>query len=71
MLVVVVSIYMLLDMERLTAAVNRRFPPPAEATPLIERMEQALASYVKGQLALSLIIGASSGSASGSSGCSG
>ncbi len=60
-LVVVVSIYMLLDMERLGAAVNRRFPPAADTTPLVERMEQALASYVKGQLALSLIIGASSG----------
>jgi predicted PurR-regulated permease PerM len=60
-LVVVVSIYMLLDMERLSGAVNRRFPPAPETTPLIERMERALASYVKGQLALSFIIGASSG----------
>jgi predicted PurR-regulated permease PerM len=60
-LVVVVSIYMLLDMERLSGVVNRRFPPAPETTPLIERMEQALASYVKGQLALSFIIGASSG----------
>jgi predicted PurR-regulated permease PerM len=59
-LVVVVSIYMLLDMPRLAAFVDRRFPP-ARGTPLVERMEQALASYVKGQLALSLIIGASSG----------
>jgi predicted PurR-regulated permease PerM len=60
-LVVVVSIYMLLDMERLSAAVNKRFPPAPETMPLIERMERALASYVKGQLALSFIIGASSG----------
>jgi predicted PurR-regulated permease PerM len=61
LLVVVVSIYMLLDMERLGNTVNKRFPPAPGTTPLIERMEQALASYVKGQLALSLIIGASSG----------
>lgn len=61
LLVVVVSIYMLLDMPRLTAAVDRRFPPHPGSAPLIKRMEQALASYVRGQLLLSLIIGASAG----------
>ncbi|MDX6467085.1 MAG: hypothetical protein QOI27_2125 [Gaiellaceae bacterium] len=60
-LVIVVSVYMLLDMHRLAAGVDRRFPPRPGTTPLIERMEQALASYVKGQLALSLIIGISAG----------
>jgi predicted PurR-regulated permease PerM len=60
-LVVVVSIYMLLDMHRLADTVDRRFPPAPGETPLIERMEQALASYVKGQVALSVIIGTSSG----------
>jgi predicted PurR-regulated permease PerM len=60
-LVVVVSIYMLLDMHRLGAAVDRRFPPAPGTVPLVERMEQALVSYVKGQLALSLIIGTSTG----------
>ena len=60
-LVVVVSIYMLLDMPRLKATIDRRFPPRPGSTPLLERMEQALASYVKGQLLLSLIIGVSSG----------
>jgi predicted PurR-regulated permease PerM len=59
-LVVVVSIYMLLDMQRLTEAVDRRFPPRGRGG-LIVRMEQAVASYVKGQLLLSLIIGVSSG----------
>ena len=59
-LVVVVSIYMLLDMDRLTRAVDRRFPPRGRGG-LIVRMEQAVASYVKGQFLLSLIIGASSG----------
>ena len=60
-LVVVVSVYMLLDMDRLAARVDRRFPPAPGEVPLIERMEKALASYVKGQIALSAIIGSSSG----------
>ena len=60
-LVVVVSVYMLLDMDRLARAANRRFPSAPGTTPLVERMEKALLSYVKGQLALSVIIGASSG----------
>jgi predicted PurR-regulated permease PerM len=59
-LLVVVSIYMLLDMQRLTEAVDRRFPPRG-GTGLVVRMEQAVASYVKGQLLLSLIIGVSVG----------
>ncbi len=61
LLVVVVSIYMLLDMQRLAGAVDRRFPPRPGGVPLIQSMEQALASYVRGQLLLSLIIGATSG----------
>jgi predicted PurR-regulated permease PerM len=60
LLVVVVSIYMLLDMQRLTDAVDRRFPPRGRGG-LIVRMEQAVASYVKGQFLLSLIIGTSAG----------
>jgi predicted PurR-regulated permease PerM len=59
-LVVVVSIYMLLDMQRLTEAADRRFPPRGRGG-LIVRMEQAVASYVKGQFLLSLIIGVSAG----------
>jgi predicted PurR-regulated permease PerM len=60
-LIVVVSIYMLLDMHRLSDAVDRRFPPAPGTMPLVQRMELALASYVKGQFLLSLIIGASAG----------
>ena len=60
-LVVVVSIYMLLDMQKLSAAIDRRFPPRPGSQPLLPRMESALASYVKGQLLLSLIIGTSAG----------
>jgi predicted PurR-regulated permease PerM len=37
-LVIVVSVYMLLDMHRLAAAVDRRFPPQPGTAPLIERM---------------------------------
>jgi predicted PurR-regulated permease PerM len=59
-LVVVVSIYMLLDMQRLTEAVDRRFPPRGHGG-LIVRMERAVASYVKGQFLVSLIIGLSVG----------
>ena len=59
-LLVVVSIYILLDMQRLTEAVDRRFPPYGRGG-LIVRMEQAVASYVKGQFLLSLIIGVSVG----------
>jgi predicted PurR-regulated permease PerM len=60
-LVVVISIYMLLDMGRLTAAVDRRFPPRPGSQPLVPRMEAAIAGYVKGQALLSLIIGTSAG----------
>jgi predicted PurR-regulated permease PerM len=60
-LIVVVSIYMLLDMQRLASVVDRRFPPPPGTKPLILRMEHALGSYVKGQFLVSLIIGVSCG----------
>lgn len=58
---VVVSIYMLLDMGRLAAAIDRRFPPHPGSQPLLVRMEYALAGYVKGQALVSLIIGTSAG----------
>lgn len=60
-LVIVVSIYMLLDMPKLARGVDRRFPPRPGSQPLVPRMENALASYVKGQLLLSAIIGTSAG----------
>jgi predicted PurR-regulated permease PerM len=60
-LIVVVSIYMLLDMHRLTRALDRRFPPRPGTDSLVVRVERALASYVRGQFLLSLIIGASAG----------
>jgi predicted PurR-regulated permease PerM len=60
-LIVVISIYMLLDMHRLAGALDRRFPPHGGSEPLLLRMEHALASYVRGQALVSLIIGTSAG----------
>ena len=46
--VLVVSVYMLLDFDRLARAIDRRFPPHQGSQPLLVRMEQAVAGYVKG-----------------------
>jgi predicted PurR-regulated permease PerM len=59
-LIAVISIYMLLDFERLEAALDRRFPPHG-GPPLTRRIERALAGYVRGQVVLSTVIGASAG----------
>ncbi len=59
--VLVVSIYMLVDFPRLGRVLDRRFPPQPGSRPLLERMEHALVSYVKGQALVSLIIGTSGG----------
>ena len=59
-LMIVISIYMLLDMPRLEQSINSRFPPH-DGLPLTERIERALWGYVKGQLILSTVIGASAG----------
>jgi predicted PurR-regulated permease PerM len=60
-LLLVVSIYMLLDMQRFGRWIDRRFPPRPDEPSLLRAMEHALASYVRGQIALSLIIGTSAG----------
>jgi predicted PurR-regulated permease PerM len=59
-LVVVISIYMLLDMPRLESTIDRRFPPH-DGPPLTQRIERAMWGYVKGQTILSLVIGTSAG----------
>jgi predicted PurR-regulated permease PerM len=59
--VLVASIYMLLDFSRLARAIDRRFPPHPGSQSLLVRVEHAVAGYVKGQLLVSLIIGASAG----------
>ena len=60
-LLLVVSIYMLLDMQRFGGLIDRRFPPRPGERALLRSIEHALASYVRGQAALSLIIGTSAG----------
>jgi len=57
----VVSIYMLLGMPRLAAAIDRRFPSRPGTDPLLGRMSKAVVSYVRGQVLVSLIIGTSVG----------
>ena len=59
--VLVVSIYMLLDFPRLTRTIDRRFRPHPGSESLLPRMEHSLVSYVKGQALVSLIIGTSAG----------
>jgi predicted PurR-regulated permease PerM len=59
-LIVVVSVYMLLDMQRLESSIDKRFPPHG-GLPLTQRIEKALAGYVRGQVLLSSIIGVSAG----------
>ena len=59
--VLVASIYMLLDFSKLAKAIDRRFPPHPGSQPLLARMERAVAGYVKGQALVSLIIGTSAG----------
>ena len=60
-LIVVVSVYMLLDMPRFARFADRRFPPLDGGLPLTQRVERALVGYVNGQLLVSVIIGASAG----------
>ena len=59
-LVVVISIYMLLDMPRLERSIDARFPPH-NGPPLTQQIESALWGYVKGQAILSTVIGTSAG----------
>jgi predicted PurR-regulated permease PerM len=59
-LIVVISIYMLLDMPRLERSIDARFPPHG-GPPLTHQIESALWGYVKGQAILSTVIGTSAG----------
>jgi len=58
---IVVSVYMLLDLHRFGRAIDRRFPPHPGSDSLLVRMEHSLVSYVKGQALVSLIIGTTAG----------
>jgi len=59
-LIVVISIYMLLDMQRLERSIDSRFPPHG-GPPLTQKIEGALWGYLKGQAILSTVIGSSAG----------
>jgi predicted PurR-regulated permease PerM len=59
-LIIVISIYMLLDMPRLERTIDSRFPPHG-GPPLTQQIESALWGYVKGQAILSTVIGTSAG----------
>ena len=58
---IVVSVYMLLDLPRFGRSIDKRFPPHPGSDSLLVRMEHSLVSYVKGQALVSLIIGTSAG----------
>ena len=59
--ILVVSIYMLLDFPKFERRLAKRFPPQPGSESLLLRMERSLTSYVKGQALVSLIIGTSAG----------
>jgi putative heme transporter len=60
-LLVVISIYMMLDMQRFGRTIDRRFPPRPGEQSLLRSIETSLVSYVRGQAILSFVIGASAG----------
>jgi predicted PurR-regulated permease PerM len=60
-IILVVSVYMLLDFPRLARWLDRRFPSRRGSPSLLVRMERSLTSYVRGQALVSLIIGTSAG----------
>ena len=60
-LLIVVSVYMLLDLQRLGRRIDRRFPPRPGEESLVTSIEHSLVSYVRGQALLSLIIGSTAG----------
>ena len=60
-LVIVISIYMLLDTPRLSRFLHRLFPGDRPEDDLIQRCEKALISYVRGQTLVCLVIGTTAG----------
>jgi hypothetical protein len=60
-LVIVISVYMLLDAPRLSRFLRRLFPGESADDDLITRVERALLAYVRGQILVSLAVGASAG----------
>ena len=60
-LVIVVSVYMLLDAPRLSRFLRRVFPGSGPEDDLVTRVERALLAYVRGQTMVSLAVGATAG----------
>jgi predicted PurR-regulated permease PerM len=60
-LVIVISVYMLLDTPRLARFLRRLFPGDRPEDDLIQRCEKALISYVRGQSLVCLVIGTTAG----------
>jgi predicted PurR-regulated permease PerM len=60
-LIVVISIYMLLDAPRLSRYLRRVFPGSEPSDDLLTRCERALLAYVRGQTLVSLVIGVTAG----------
>jgi predicted PurR-regulated permease PerM len=62
-IVIVISIYMLLDSRRISNAIVNHFPTgsPADGAEYVRLARTAVASYVKAQLILSAILGTSAG----------
>jgi predicted PurR-regulated permease PerM len=61
LLIVVISIYLLLDGPRISRGVDRFFPPGPDGIRLGSQVQKGLIRYVRGQATVSLLIGASSG----------
>jgi predicted PurR-regulated permease PerM len=61
LLVLVISIYLLLDAPRIARGIDRIFPPGADGIRLGPQVQRGLIRYVRGQATVSLLIGASSG----------
>jgi predicted PurR-regulated permease PerM len=60
-LVIVISVYMLLDAPRLSRYLRGIFPSSDPSDDLVARAERALLAYVRGQSLVSLVIGATAG----------
>ena len=60
-LILVISIYLLLDGPRISDTLDRWFPPGEDGHQLGRQVQQGLINYVRGQAIVSLLIGASSG----------
>jgi predicted PurR-regulated permease PerM len=61
LLTIVISIYLLLDGPRISRGVDRLFPPGPDGIRLGEQVQKGLIRYIRGQLTVSFVIGASTG----------